>query len=255
MSVRRSFRTWIDKDAPTAAVRLQDIDNSLSRSVCPNVPTCAYGCHVRGLATRYDIDFIQTCLIGFHPGRQQPWTETEAAEPVRLAGLALGGCFCPHCRAAAEARGIDWGAMVSRLRLLADGFNGANHRQAFELRLLRGSSLTAGGLLAEIPELYAFLVPRGLADRLFQAISSAARRQAGHGCAPQSLRPLPELMGLTCGGFQVIDSVRSSDYSEQSGDPAQMAWKRLYLHNIRAIGLDKYFLSAISPFPKATPSW
>jgi hypothetical protein len=33
-----------------------------------------------------------------------------------------------------------------------------------------------------------------------------------------------------------------------------MEWKRAYLHGIRrAVGLDKYFLSAISPRPRATP--
>jgi hypothetical protein len=52
----------------------------------------------------------------------------------------------------------------------------------------------------------------------------------------------------------LFDSVRSSDYSEQSGNPARMEWKRAYLHSIRrAIGVEKYFLSAISPRPKATP--
>jgi hypothetical protein len=51
-----------------------------------------------------------------------------------------------------------------------------------------------------------------------------------------------------------VDSVRSSNYAEQSGDPAQMERKRAYLHSIRrAIGLEKYFLSAISPRPQATP--
>jgi hypothetical protein len=51
-----------------------------------------------------------------------------------------------------------------------------------------------------------------------------------------------------------VDSVRSSNYSEQSGDPAQMERKRTYLHSIRrAFGIEKYFLSAISPRPKATP--
>ena len=62
-------------------------------------------------------------------------------------------------------------------------------------------------------------------------------------------------MGLDLKGVgRFMDSVRSSDYSEQSGDPARMQWKRGYLHAVRrAIGVDKYFLSAISPRPKATP--
>jgi hypothetical protein len=33
-----------------------------------------------------------------------------------------------------------------------------------------------------------------------------------------------------------------------------MEWKRAYLHGIRrAVGIDKYFLPAISPRPRATP--
>ena len=65
----------------------------------------------------------------------------------------------------------------------------------------------------------------------------------------------PELMGLDLRSIgQFMDSVRSSDYAEQSGDPARQEWKRAYLHSIRrAMGIDKYFLSAISPRPKATP--
>ncbi len=65
----------------------------------------------------------------------------------------------------------------------------------------------------------------------------------------------PELMGLDLRAVgELVDSVRSSDYSEQTGDPQRMEWKRAYLHSIRrAIGIDKYFLSAVSPRPKATP--
>jgi hypothetical protein len=65
----------------------------------------------------------------------------------------------------------------------------------------------------------------------------------------------PELMGLDLRAVAPhLDSVRSSDYCEQRGDLAGMEWKRAYLHGIRrAIGLDKYLLSAISPRPKATP--
>ena len=65
----------------------------------------------------------------------------------------------------------------------------------------------------------------------------------------------PELMGLDLRAVApYLDSIRSSNYSEQTGDPAAMAWKRAYLHGIRrAMGLEKYVLSAVSPRPKATP--
>ena len=148
--------------------------------------------------------------------------------------------------------------MVDRLRWLAEGFSGYNHRQAFELRLLRESSTTATALLAEMPELYAFLKFR--TDSLtgfFRQIAEAVHAvRPGIDLRLNHFASYPELMGLdlkAVGG--VLDSVRSSDYAEQSGDPARMEFKRAYLHSVRrAIGPDKYFLSAISPRPKATPA-
>jgi hypothetical protein len=255
--------TWIDKERASGELKdciQQDLyGRPFPQHICPNHPEVrAYGCALYvELATRYELDFIQTCLIGFHPGRQQAWTDSPAAEPERLAGLALGGCFCPHCQAAAEKQGLDWEALVSRLRKLAAGIEGSDHRQAFELRLLRASSLTAAGLLAEIPELYAFLKFRCAAlTGFFKEISAAVHAaRPGLDVRLNHFARYPELMGLDLRSVSlVMDSVRSSDYAEQTGDPAQMAWKRQYLHNIRrAIGLDKYFLSAISPRPKATP--
>ena len=255
--------TWVDKTR--TAGKLSDIvqhdisGNPFAGRICPNHPDVrAYGTALYlDLATHYDIDFIQTCLIGFHPGRTQPWAASGANEVMRLVGIATGGCFCEHCRAAAEQQGLNWGAIIDRLRWLAEGFDSYNHKQAFELRLLRESSTTATALLAEVPELYAFLKFR--TDSLtgfFRQISDAV-----HGARPEmDLRlnhfaAYPELMGLDLKAVsQVMDSVRSSDYAEQSGDPERMNFKRAYLHGIRrAIGLDTYFLSAISPRPKATP--
>jgi hypothetical protein len=169
----------------------------------------------------------------------------------------LGGCFCPHCRAAAEKRGIDWKALVSRLKWMADGYDRYNHRQAFEMNLLWNSSLTATALIAEVPELYAFLCFR--ADSLTSFFAEIYR--AVHTTRPgidvrlNHYAMYPELMGLDLARVaSFVDSVRSSNYAEQSGDPAQMERKRAYLHSIRrAIGVEKYFLSAISPRPKATP--
>ncbi len=255
--------TWVDKER--TAGELSDVvqrtihGTPIPGRICPNHPDIrAYGIALYlDLATHYDIDFIQTCLVGFHPGAHQPWGASSAGEAMRLVGIATGGCFCEHCQAAAETEGLDWGAMVDRLRWLADGFDVYNHRQAFELRLLRESSTTATALLAEIPELYAFL--RFRTDALtgfFREISDAV-----HGARPgidlrlNHFAAYPELMGLDLKAVAgVMDSVRSSDYAEQSGDPERMAFKRAYLHSIRrAIGLDTYFLSAISPRPKATP--
>ncbi len=255
--------TWVDKertrDELSDIVQIDIYGQPFDQQICFNNP------HVRAYATalyvdlvsHYDIDFVQTCLRGFNPGRTQPWTSSDASELQRLTGIVLGGCFCDHCRTAAESKGIDWDSMVDRLRWMADGYNRYNHKQAFEMNLLWNSSMTSTALLAEIPELYAFLKFR------IHSITEffAHIYRAVHDVKPDIDVRLnhyarhPELMGLDLKSVgQFMDSVRSSDYSEQTGDPSRMAWKRAYLHSIRrAIGTEKYFLSAVSPRPEATP--
>jgi len=255
--------TWVDKERTREELAdcvQQDIyGERFDQQICFNHPDVrAYGIALYvDLARHYEIDFLQTCVRGFNPGRRQPWTSSGSPELQRLTGIALGGCFCEHCRAAAERTGIDWGAMVSRLQWIAEGYDRYNHRQAFELNLLVNSSTTATALLAEIPELYAFLRFRtdSLTEfyrEIYQAVHAA---RPGIDVRLNHYAQYPELMGLDLSGVApYIDSIRSSDYSEQSGDPARMEWKRAYLHGIRrAVGIDKYFLSAVSPRPKATP--
>jgi hypothetical protein len=147
--------------------------------------------------------------------------------------------------------------MVARLNWIADGYDRYNHRQAFELNLLWNSSTTATALLTEVPELYAFLRFRSgslteFYEQIYQAVHAA---RPGIDVRLNHYAQYPELMGLDLRSVApFVDSIRSSDYSEQSGDPGRMEWKRAYLHSIRrAVGLDKYLLSAVSPRPKATP--
>ena len=255
--------TWIDKERTRAeyadVVQVDIHGQPFDQQICFNNPDVrAYGVALYvDLATNYDIDFVQTCVRGFNPGRTQPWASSESAELQRLTGVTLGGCFCPHCRAAAEKQGIHWDEMVSRLQWIADGYDRYNSRQAFDLNLLWHSSVTSTALLAEIPELYAFLKFRcdsitSFFREIYEAVHAA---KAGIDVRLNHYASYPELMGLDLKGVcDFMDSVRSSDYSEQRGDPKQMEWKRGYLHGIRrAIGVDKYFLSAISPRPKATP--
>ena len=50
-----------------------------------------------------------------------------------------------------------------------------------------------------------------------------------------------------------LDSIRSSDYSEQSGDINRLEYKRRWLLSVRrAVGNEMHFLSAIGVRPKAT---
>ena len=255
--------TWVDKERTRGeladCVQRDIYGNAFDQQICFNHPDVrAYGIALYvDLATHYDIDFVMTCVRGFNPGRVVPVANVPTDDVQRLIGITLGGCFCGHCRQAAEKRGLNWNAMVERLRWLADGYDRYNARPAFELNLLWNSSATPTSILAEIPELYAFLTFR--TDSLTEFFGQI--RQAVKQANPTiDLRlnhyaAYPELMGLDLKGVaQHMDSVRSSDYSEQTGDPKRMEWKRRYLHNIRrTIGLDKYFLSAISPRPKATP--
>lgn len=255
--------TWVDKarmQGEYADIVQRDIyGKPFKIRMCPNNPDVqAYGRALYiDLATQYDIDFIQTCFVGFHAGRSNAWAGSQDDEVIRLVSLATGGCFCDHCKRAAQASGLDWGAMVKHLRWWADAHDIYNHKAAFELKLLKASSTTATSLLAECPDLYAFVKFRmDSLTRFFIDIE-----QAVHQVRPEiDLRfnhfaRHPELMGLNLKAVgSVMNSIRSSDYAEQSGDPAQMSWKRAYLHSIRrAIGPEKYFLSAISPRPKATP--
>jgi hypothetical protein len=255
--------TWIDKerarDELADCVQRDVYGQAFDQQICFNHPDVrAYALALyTDLIDGYDVDFVQTCVRGFNPGRSQSSTASAAAELQRLVGVALGGCFCEHCRAAAERRGIHWDEMVSRLRWLADGYNRYSHKQAFEMNLLLRSSTTATALLTEVPELYAFL--RFRVESLTSFFAEVYER--AHAVDPEidvrlnHYAMYPELMGLDLRAVDpYVDSVRSSNYSEQSGDPAQMERKRTYLHSIRrAFGIEKYFLSAISPRPKATP--
>jgi hypothetical protein len=147
--------------------------------------------------------------------------------------------------------------MVDRLKWMADGYNRYNHKQAFELNLLWNSSMTSTALLTEIPELYTFLKFRmdSITEFFAHLYGAVHDVKADIDVRLNHYARHPELMGLDLKSVgQFMDSLRSSDYSEQTGDPSRMAWKRAYLHSIRrAIGTEKYFLSAVSPRPKATP--
>jgi hypothetical protein len=148
--------------------------------------------------------------------------------------------------------------MVSRLRWIADGYDRYNARQAFELNLLWNSTVTSTALLADTPELYQWIKFRcdSLTEFYAEIYRACHAARAGIDVRLNHYAAYPELMGLDLKGVApYLDSVRSSDYSEQTGDVRRVQeWKRGYLHGVRrAIGVEKYFLSAISPRPKATP--
>ena len=130
--------TWVDKERlreEFADCVQRDVSGKPSATqLCPNNPhTVAYATALyTELATRYDLDFIQTCFLGFAgaPSYRQKLSEVE-----RLSRLPLGTCFCESCRVAAEAQGLPWEAIVDRVRRLAAGHDRYNAREAFALRL------------------------------------------------------------------------------------------------------------------------
>lgn len=253
--------TWIDK------IRLeQDFADCLqvdiygrpfTGRVCANNPDIrAYARALYSeLASRYELDFIQTCFLGFAGA---PSYREKISEMERLIALPKGGCFCGHCRAAAEKQGISWDAIKDRLKWFADGQTHYNHKQAFELNLLRNSITTASQLFAETPELYAWFKFRCDSYTSFwkEVHEAAHKAKADIDVRFNDCFVYSEMVGFNRRDMApYIDSIRAADYLEQDGDPELMEVKRGFYHAIRrAVGLDKHFLTALSQRVNATPA-
>jgi len=257
--------TWIDKervrnefpDIVQHNIHGQPID----QRICFNNPDVrAYGIALyTDLVANYDIDMVQTCVRGF-ADTGPTWGRTaDMSEIDRLLAVVHGGCFCDHCATRArDEYGLDWDAIVDKLRWIADGQDRFNARQAFDLALLRNSTTSVTAFLLDTPELHAWLDFRTKSlTSFYQEIYDACHAVRDNiDVRLNHYSAYPELMGLDLKGVApFLDSVRSSDYQEQSGSMDRVQnWKRGYLHSIRrAIGVEKYFTSAISPRPKATP--
>ncbi len=205
------------------------------------------------LSERYDLDYIQTCLIPFSsgPGRFAHPTE-------KLLGTVLGGCFCEHCAAAGGQSGVDFDRVVHDLLPLADAIDRPELAQSHEMALLRASNTSPVAMLLENPSLFDWL--RFRRDSLTSFFAEVHRRvHAARDTVDLRLNAYissdQELSGLDMRALRPhLDSIRSSDYSEQSGDPARMEHKRRWLLSVRrAVGSQMHFLSAIGVRPKATP--
>lgn len=214
------------------------------------------------LVKNYDIDFVQTCVRLFEPGRL-PGDRRRVTPPggeafLNLIGLVFGGCFCQSCADKAREQGLDWDAIVAKLTELANAIRRKEPLGFYQGQLLYGSLITNEGLLIEMPEFYQWLRFRvESVNSLFKDIYTAIK-----GIRPEidfrynTFIPTPEITGLDLrSASRYLDSVRSSDYSEQSGDPEMVdKRKRGWLHAIRrAIGNEKFLNSAIGVRPAATP--
>ena len=231
--------------------------NRLGQLICFNNPDArSYAIGLfEELASRYDLDFIQTCLIPFAGGHAPHGTSQEAA---RLIGTVLGGCFCESCAKAAAARGLDLEKIKHDLLPLADSITCPTLEQAHELALLMAGNTSPVAILMENPSFYAWLnfrrdcltdFFREAHERLDAAKSTIDLRLNAY------ISANCELSGIDLRALKPhLDSIRSSDYSEQSGNPASLEHKRRWLLSVRrAVGDEMYFLSAIGVRPKATP--
>jgi len=233
----------------------QDIyGNRLGKLICFNNPDARE--YVVGLfadlTTNYDVDYIQTCLIPFNSGRGG------SHEAIRVLGTVLGGCFCNSCEKAAQKSGIDFFKVKEALKPLADSITRPTLEQSHENALLNASNTTATMVLMENPELYQWLLFRrdslksffkDIHDKIHSIRDNIDLRLNAYVSSNQ------ELSGLDLRALKPhLDSVRSSDYSEQSGNMSQLEFKRRWLMSVRwAIGDEMPFLSAIGVRPKATP--
>lgn len=252
--------TWVDKARARSEFddcRQRDVyGNPVGVQLCVNHPDVQEYARAMfaDIATRYDLDFIQTCYYGF---AGMPSYREKMSEMQRLVRLPAGACFCESCRQEAEKQGLNWNAIVERMRWIADGHDRYKARQAFDLNLLLNSSTTVTALMIEIPELYQWVK--------FRCNSYINFWKIIHGTA-HAARPnidirfndcwvYPDLFGFDLKGMSpYFDSIRAADYLEELGDPELMRVKRGFYHSIRrAVGLDKHFVTAISQRVRCTP--
>ena len=155
------------------AVQRDIYGHPLGQMVCPNNPDArAYviGLFV-DLARNHDVDFLQTCLVPFVAGRLRvsggsrgfvyqmgtggPGTSASAAE--RVLHTTLGGCFCPHCEAAAQRRGLELKSVRKAMLPVADMLDNAGPEQVHRMAVLRGSNTGAAAILLRHPEIFEWL--------------------------------------------------------------------------------------------------
>lgn len=228
--------------------------NRLGKLICFNNPDARE--YVIGLfsdlTTNYDVDYIQTCLIPFNSGR------SSSHDALRVLGTVLGGCFCDSCKEAAHEAGIDFEKIRQALLPIADQIAHPTLKQSHENSLLRASNTSPTAVLMEVPELFQWLMfRRDSLTKFFKDIHEHI-----HNIKPTVdlrlnayISSNQELSGIDLRALRPhLDSIRSSDYSEQSGDMNRMEHKRRWLMSVRhAVGEEMHFLSAIGVRPQATP--
>ena len=186
------------------------------RPPCPNHPdTREYALALMSDAVaNHDVDYVMSCIVSFDDG-----------------GPARSGCFCDHCKRAAQEIGLDLAKIQAAL--LADASSQPALREWEEFRF------------ASTARFY-----RHLHDGLHALKPGIELRYNVHMTGRN-----PLAWGVKLTAMQPhLDSVRVMDYTEQEGDPTRMGGKRDWLTRTRKeLGPEFPILSALGVRLKATP--
>lgn len=194
-----------------------------------------------------DIDFIQSCLVMFYEGRAL--RNEHDSEIANVLGTLHGGCFCESCGDKAKQMGYDWDKIQHDMKKLHDIVTERELSDMMTLRLLEQGNLLATGLLLEHPSFYQWLEfrTRSITELFKDIYESIKKANTKVEFRYNTYIRYPELGGMNFASIRnYVDSVRESDYSEQSGDLKRLELKRTKILKIRrAIGYDKDLIAAV----------
>lgn len=209
------------------------------------------------LATNYDVDYVQTCLLLFDPGDNYRDMYGPKNTWQRLLSVATGGCFCAACESKARAEGLDWNAIVSELTHLAKLSRYEGLAEYHERLLLDEANYSESSLLIEYDAFTAWLQFRKRSITELFADLKAALNASGRyvDFRYNTSTAYPERSGLDYkSAFAHVDSVRESDYSEQQNTPEAAGLKRSRLMKVRrALREDQKLIAGLGIRPNATP--
>lgn len=211
----------------------------------------------RDLATNYDVDYVQTCLVLFGSGGGDGGTLGDGGRSWQgLLTTATGGCFCSECERSARAKGLDWDAMVDEVGHLARVATKNGLAALHERQLLDEASFRESTLLLENDAFAAWLRFRKESVNELFADVRAALKSSGRDVEFRynTYMAVPERAGLDFkSAFAFVDSVRESDYSDQHGTAEGVAIKRAKLMKARrALREDQRLIAALGVRPNAT---
>lgn len=210
------------------------------------------------LATNYDVDYVQTCLVMFGAGRDDGGTHAFGPSAwQQLLSVATGGCFCSACADKATSEGLDWNAIVDEVGHLAKLSKRIGLEELHERQLLDEANYTESTLLIENDAFMAWLQFRKRSiTELFASVKGALDASGREvEFRYNTYMASPERAGLDFrSAFQHVDSVRESDYSDQLGTPEGVATKRAKLMKVRrSLREDQRLIAALGVRPNATP--